>query len=256
MKIKYNLSILVRLGFYFPSNFCQITPGIQQRGLVMFHKRLLLTGLTCFIILSSQTVLAQEGFDNTKPTDTTAIKSDYITEKYGFTLQEEREIGFQSAIILANKYGYYDNPKVNEYINFVGQKVAKSVSKRPGIQYSFFVLNTSDINAFAVPGGFIFITKGALKILSNEAELAGVLAHEIAHVELGHGLEAIASNPNVRDRVRIMKINLQEGKGLTQQSLKSLLAKDKNITSGIVNAGKPNEDVKIEQTLDGVFSIK
>ncbi|MEW5822506.1 MAG: M48 family metalloprotease [Cyanobacteriota bacterium] len=209
-----------------------------------------------FIILISTTAVAfaEDSVNNENKVDYT--KTDEITSKYGFTLQEEKEIGFQSAIILAKRYGYYNDPKVNEYVNKVGKEIAQKVSNRPDIEYSFYVLDTPEINAFAVPGGFIFITKGALKILSNEAELAGILAHEIAHVELGHGLEAIASNPSVRDKVRILKVNLSEGKGFTQQSFKSLLTKEKDVTSGIVNSGQIKEPTQILFEDDGSLIIQ
>lgn len=178
-------------------------------------------------------------------------KTDEISAKYGFTLQEEKEIGFQSAVLLAKKFGYYKSPKVNEYVNIVGKNIASQISKRPGIDYTFYILDTPEINAFAVPGGFVFITKGALKILSNEAELAGILAHEIAHVELGHGLEAIASNPEVREKIKILKVNISEGKGFTQQSLKSLISKEGNVAKGMVNSGDLIDIIHSRQNENG-----
>ena len=65
------------------------------------------------------------------------------------------------------------------------------VSDRPTLNYHFAILNSQEQNAFAAPGGYIFITVGLLKTLKNEAELAGVLAHEIAHVTKQHMLETI-----------------------------------------------------------------
>jgi predicted Zn-dependent protease len=205
----------------------------------------------------SMSVKAQETASPEVNTDKSNIsKSDPVCARYGFSLQEEKEIGFQSTIILVERYGYFKNPKVNEYVNNIGTKVANLVSQRPEIKYNFFVLDTPEINAFAVPGGYIFITKGALKIISNEAELAGVLSHEIAHVELGHGLESISNSPNTRERIRIMKVNLEEGKGLTQQTLRSLLSKDKNLSSGIVNSGKLKDDCDLEFNEKGLPIIK
>lgn len=102
--------------------------------------------------------------------------------KYGFSLQEEKEYGLKAAEFLIKKYGYYDNVKVNDYVSKVGQKIVSNVAKRK-INYTFYVLDSNEINSFALPGGFIFITKGTLSYISNEAELAGILAHEIAHVE-------------------------------------------------------------------------
>lgn len=199
-------------------------------------KKYIITVIILLLMSISSVIFA----DDSSPanSNTTTAKTDEITQKYGFTLQEEREIGFQSAVLLAKRYGYYKNDKINNYVNRVGKSIVKQVSKRPQITYSFYVLDTPEINAFAVPGGFIFITKGALKVLANEAELAGVLAHEVAHVELGHGLQAINNNPALREKVRVLKVNLAEGHGFTQQSLREILVKDKNITSGIVNSGQ------------------
>lgn len=208
----------------------------------MIKKIVLLLSLV--VLIGFNTTVFAEDTPKTKEVDYN--KTDAITAKYGFTLQEEKEIGFQSAVILSKRYGYYNNPKINDYVNTVGKSIAAKVSKRPDIDYNFYVLDTPEINAFAVPGGFIFITKGALKVLSNEAELAGILSHEIAHVELGHGLESIASNPALRDKVRILKTSLQEGKGFTQQSFKTLATEEGNMTTGIVNSGDLGANKKIE----------
>lgn len=84
--------------------------------------------------------------------------------------------------------GLYDtDPELEEYVALVGLTVALE-SDRPETfkGYHFGVLNSPDINAFAAPGGFIFVTTGALKLMENEDELAGVLAHEIGHVNLRH----------------------------------------------------------------------
>ncbi len=73
----------------------------------------------------------------------------------------------------------------NEYVNKIGRALA-IVSNRPDIKYRFAILNTNDVNAYSAPGGYIYVTKGLLKAAENEAELAGVLAHEIAHVSERH----------------------------------------------------------------------
>ena len=225
-----------------------------QKEAFIMTKRFFIS-LIVIILLSSSSICFAEDEKEGK-VEVNYNKTDAVTEKYGFTLQEEKEIGFQSAVILAKRYGYYDNPKINNYVNKVGKSIAEKVSQRPDIDYSFYVLDTPEINAFAVPGGFIFITKGALKVLSNEAELAGVLAHEIAHVECGHGLEAIAANPSIRDKVRVLKINVEQGKGFTQQSFKSLISKEQNVTSGIVNSGKLLKPKDITTDADGNIIIK
>ena len=76
-------------------------------------------------------------------------------------------------------------PKVKNYISDLGHKLA-TISELPGIGWKFTVLNSREINAFAIPGGFIYVTRGLLTLASNEAELAGVIAHEIGHVTALH----------------------------------------------------------------------
>jgi len=89
-----------------------------------------------------------------------------------------------SARILGN-YRLVDDEKMNRYVNLVGKAVALH-GGRPEIIYRFGVLDSDEINAFAAPGGYIFITRGALMKMDNEAQLAAVLAHEIAHIEKKH----------------------------------------------------------------------
>ena len=98
-------------------------------------------------------------------------------------VSEERElnIGRQAHAEIIKQFGYYQNEELQRYVNEVGQKLA-AVSKRRDITYRFAVLDTPMENAFAVPGGYIYITRGLLAYLNSEAELAGVLGHEIGHI--------------------------------------------------------------------------
>ena len=86
---------------------------------------------------------------------------------------------------LIYKYGLIKNKKQTNYLNLVGHTVSR-LSSRPELEFYFGILNSPDVNAFACPGGYILITKGALDLMDNEAQLAGVLAHEITHVSLRH----------------------------------------------------------------------
>jgi predicted Zn-dependent protease len=105
--------------------------------------------------------------------------------------EEEITLGQAVAVEAFSRFGgEYSNPAWTRYINLVGKTVAE-VSDRPTLNYHFAILNSQEQNAFAAPGGYIFITVGLLKTLKNEAELAGVLAHEIAHVTQKHMLDAI-----------------------------------------------------------------
>ncbi len=105
---------------------------------------------------------------------------------------QELEIGQAYAPEIEKQMGgRIPNEAVQAYIDSVGQRIAR-VSHRPDIQYHFAALDHKTINAFALPGGYIFITKGMLVKLNNESELAGVLAHETTHVVARHASEAMS----------------------------------------------------------------
>ncbi len=122
--------------------------------------------------------------------------SDEISKKYGFTIPEEYNIGRIVAYSLLQRFDnkVVEDKELNEYVNLVGQSIAKASSKRPKIIYKFGIIDTEEINAFACPGGYIFVTTGLLKLLPDENSLAGVLAHEIGHVEHGDGLRDIRNH--------------------------------------------------------------
>lgn len=106
-------------------------------------------------------------------------------------LEEEKAIGGSLAAAVFNKFGgAYKNPVLQNYINLVGKSMVE-VSDRPEIEYHFAALNTDAPNAFATPGGYIFVSVGLLRLLQNEAQLAGVLGHEIAHVTQKHALQTL-----------------------------------------------------------------
>jgi predicted Zn-dependent protease len=86
------------------------------------------------------------------------------------------------------EYGAYADSKLQAYVNEVGQKLGKS-SHRSGLPWTFTVLDSAEINAFALPGGYVYITRGLMAYLDNEAELAGVIGHEIGHVTARHGAQ-------------------------------------------------------------------
>ena len=99
--------------------------------------------------------------------------------------KQEVELGRQINAEIVQTMGVYNNPELQEYVSSVGQKLAKA-GNRPNLEYTFTVLDTEDVNAFAIPGGFIYISRGILPYLSSEAELAAVLGHEIGHVTARH----------------------------------------------------------------------
>ena len=104
--------------------------------------------------------------------------------------EEEVDLGREVAANVAAQFGIYQNEALTEYVNMVGLTVAMS-AQRKDVTYRFAILNSDAVNAFAAPGGYIFVTKGLLSILQDEAQLAGVLGHEIAHVTQKHVIKEI-----------------------------------------------------------------
>jgi predicted Zn-dependent protease len=86
------------------------------------------------------------------------------------------------------EYGALANPRLQAYVNDVGQRLAKQ-SHRSGLAWTFTVLDSPDVNAFALPGGYVYVTRGILAYLDSEADLAGVMGHEIGHVTARHGAQ-------------------------------------------------------------------
>ncbi|MDD5329986.1 MAG: M48 family metallopeptidase [Sulfuricella sp.] len=108
----------------------------------------------------------------------------------GVSETEEVAIGRQIAGNLLGAAPLVKDRQLQKYINEVGRWVA-SQSERPDLEWHFGVIESKDINAFAAPGGYIFVTRGLYQILQNEAELAGVLGHEIGHVIRKHHLKLL-----------------------------------------------------------------
>ncbi len=103
------------------------------------------------------------------------------------TEAKEIQIGAENDAKVRGQYGVYDNPQLQAYVQQVGEKLAAH-SHRPRLVYHFTVLDTPEVNAFALPGGYIYITRGILAYINSEAELAAVLGHEIGHVTARHAV--------------------------------------------------------------------
>ena len=114
-----------------------------------------------------------------------------VTGRREFTLMSEAQeiaIGRESDPQIKAEMGVYDDPELQKYVSDIGMRLAK-LSERPNLPWQFTVVDQPAINAFAVPGGFIYITRGILPYLANEAELVGVLGHEIGHVTARHSAQ-------------------------------------------------------------------
>lgn len=121
-----------------------------------------------------------------------ALKTVEKVQKANADINEPQEISLGEGIAsnLLGAAPLLDNPAAQQYVNRVGRWLAMQ-TERPDLPWQFGVLDDNDINAFAAPGGYVFITKGLLARMRSEAELAGVLAHEISHVLRKHHLQAI-----------------------------------------------------------------
>ncbi len=109
-----------------------------------------------------------------------------------FTPEQEYYIGRTLGAHILNKYPAYDHAEANFYLNILGQSLSQSCDRPETFAgYHFLIQDSEEINAFAAPGGFIFVTRGLIKCCRTEDSLAAVLAHEIAHVQAKHGLQAI-----------------------------------------------------------------
>ncbi|MGB3309689.1 MAG: M48 family metallopeptidase [Nodosilinea sp.] len=105
--------------------------------------------------------------------------------------QEEVELGRQiNQMVLSQQYQLYNNQPVQQYVDRVGQRLVAASDSRD-IPYTFQVLSSDEVNAFATPGGFVYVTTGLLQEADNEAQLASVLAHEIAHINERHSVQAL-----------------------------------------------------------------
>jgi beta-barrel assembly-enhancing protease len=103
---------------------------------------------------------------------------------------DEIRLGEDISARIRARYGVVQDPSVHKYVSLSGTVVARK-STRSALPYKFIVLDTDGVNAFAAPGGFVHITRGALALMKNEAELTGVLAHEIAHIAERHTIRAV-----------------------------------------------------------------
>ncbi len=120
----------------------------------------------------------------------------FIPPVWAMTLEEEVALGQAEHQKIIGQFGVYGDQELQVYVSKVGDRVAKE-STRPEIEYKFTILNDEMINAFALPGGFIYVTRGMLTHMNSESELAAVLGHEIAHVTEKHAIRRENRNKGI-----------------------------------------------------------
>lgn len=113
------------------------------------------------------------------------------------TTQQEVQLGADYSRQINRQLPLVRDAAANQYINQLGREIARAADPR-GIPYTFYIVNSAQVNAFAIPGGHIYINRGLIERSDNVAELAGVLAHEVGHVVERHGIEQMqrANNAN------------------------------------------------------------
>jgi predicted Zn-dependent protease len=98
---------------------------------------------------------------------------------------DEIKLGQETDLQVVREYGIYEDPQLTAYLNGICQRLGE-VSHRPHLTYHFKILDASVVNAFAAPGGYVYFCRGILATLNNEAELAGVMGHELGHINARH----------------------------------------------------------------------
>jgi predicted Zn-dependent protease len=159
-----------------------------------------------------------------------ACATNPATGKREFSLMsEEQEIGLGKQMDgeVRREMGVYEDAELQRYVESVGQRLAKA-SERPNLPWHFSVVDEPAINAFALPGGYIYLTRGILPFLDNEAELAGVLGHEIGHVTARHSAQQYTKATTAGIGVTLLSIFVPEARplqSLTETALGVLFLK-------------------------------
>jgi predicted Zn-dependent protease len=135
---------------------------------------------------------------------------------------QEIALGRKNDPEIRKQYGVYDDQQLQAYVNRVGQRLA-AVSHRPGLKYHFTVLDGDEVNAFALPGGYVYITRGILAYLNSEAELAAVLGHEIGHVTARHSVRQYTTAVATGVGASILSVIVPELGGQAGQQLLDVL---------------------------------
>ncbi|GAO34975.1 peptidase M48 Ste24p [Sulfuricella sp. T08] len=147
-----------------------------------------------------------------------------VTGRQNFVMMSESEevrTGQKGDEEVRKEYGVYDNPTLQRYVNEVGQHLAQK-SHRGNLEYHFTVVDSPEINAFALPGGYIYITRGIMAYLNSEAELAAVLGHEIGHVTARHSVQQYSASMAASIGVALGSVLVPELRGGAQDLLSLL----------------------------------
>ena len=166
------------------------------------------------------------------------------------SVQQDAAIGRQQhAQVLAEFGGVYDDPALTAYVDQIGQRLATQTEFK-GLPYTFTVLDDDLVNAFALPGGYVYVTRGLVAWANDEAELASVIAHEIGHVTARHGAERIGRTTIAGIGLAVLGIatdspDLQQAAGVGAQLVLSAYSRDQELEAddlGIRYLGRAGYD--------------
>jgi predicted Zn-dependent protease len=219
----------------------------------------ILLGAAALAALAALTTCASfSGADALSVLNIAAKSAEAVAKSFeDITPEQEYYIGRAVGANLLGRYPPYTEAKATAYINLLGQTLAMS-SDRPETfkGYHFLILDSGEINAFAAPGGLIFVSRGLLACADSEDTVASILAHEVGHVAKQHGLKAIKAS-------RYKDAGLAIGKAAVEEYGSEELAKVTNafsgtiddVTSTLVNSGYSRETEK-EADLAAVQILK
>lgn len=159
-----------------------------------------------------------------------ACATNPATGKREFSLMSEAQevqIGKEMDVEVRRQMGIYEDAGLQRYVEDIGMRLARA-SERPNLPWHFAVVDAPAVNAFALPGGYIYLTRGILPFLDNEAELAGVLGHEIGHVTARHAAQQYTQATSAGVGLTILSIFVPEARplqGLAETALGVLFLK-------------------------------
>jgi len=181
------------------------------------------------------------------------LSGSFVRGVYGLTTEEEKKLGKTVLLEVKKEAGFVRDLNVQTFVERVGYSIVDQVGPTP-FEFKFYVINTPDVNAFSVPGGYVFVNAGLIVLAENEQELAGVLAHEIAHVTQRHVSQMIEKSKtlNIASMVAILAAMLA-GRGGTGSQAAMAMA---TATAGALQL-KYTREIETDADLNGLhYMIK
>jgi beta-barrel assembly-enhancing protease len=132
-----------------------------------------------------------------------------VQSRFELSDRDEAALGLEMVPSLLGQQRLLDDPALQQYVNRVGLWIALQ-SERPSLPWQFALIDSDAVNAFAIPGGYVFVTRGMLALLESEAELAGVLGHEISHVVRKHHLRWVYQNKDMQVSLRTSREQMRK----------------------------------------------